>query len=167
MHPVPSHVKSLHVHQEYLSWPTTARSISPHLIGYCNNFGALFPSEWFFWVAKHSCMCCITPKIGLGYGVHVGSIDNLVKHIVSVTSCNFNASLLVSVHCATVFNCSCVTVWVANGPLFLSGLQRANLRAPAPYRRDFEAKLRNFYRKLESKGYGQGPSKLKWVLSLL
>lgn len=41
------------------------------------------------------------------------------------------------------------------------GLQRANLRAPAPYRRDFEAKLRNFYRKLESKGYGQGPSKLK------
>ncbi|XP_063233150.1 LOW QUALITY PROTEIN: E3 ubiquitin-protein ligase HECW2-like [Bacillus rossius redtenbacheri] len=41
------------------------------------------------------------------------------------------------------------------------GLSRANARAPAPYRRDFEAKLRNFYRKLESKGYGQGPSKLK------
>ncbi|XP_076349149.1 E3 ubiquitin-protein ligase HECW2-like isoform X1 [Tachypleus tridentatus] len=41
------------------------------------------------------------------------------------------------------------------------GLQRANVRAPAPYRRDFEAKLRNFYRKLESKGFGQGPSKLK------
>lgn len=41
------------------------------------------------------------------------------------------------------------------------GLQRANVRAPAPYRRDFEAKLRNFYRKLESKGYGQGPGKLK------
>ncbi|XP_019648057.1 PREDICTED: E3 ubiquitin-protein ligase HECW2-like isoform X2 [Branchiostoma belcheri] len=41
------------------------------------------------------------------------------------------------------------------------GLQRANARAPAPYRRDFESKLRNFYRKLESKGYGQGPGKLK------
>eukprot|EP00093_Oithona_nana_P004465 04465.XXX_3969_2324_1 [CDS] Oithona nana genome sequencing. len=41
------------------------------------------------------------------------------------------------------------------------GLIRANTRAPAPYRRDFEAKLRNFYRKLESKGYGQGPAKLK------
>ena len=41
------------------------------------------------------------------------------------------------------------------------GLSRANGRAPAPYRRDFEAKLRNFYRKLESKGYGQGPGKLK------
>lgn len=40
------------------------------------------------------------------------------------------------------------------------GLGRA-ARAPAPYRRDFEAKLRNFYRKLESKGYGQGPGKLK------
>ncbi|XP_073971346.1 hecw ubiquitin protein ligase isoform X3 [Rhodnius prolixus] len=40
------------------------------------------------------------------------------------------------------------------------GLSRA-ARAPAPYRRDFEAKLRNFYRKLESKGYGQGPGKLK------
>ncbi|XP_014613767.1 PREDICTED: E3 ubiquitin-protein ligase HECW2 isoform X2 [Polistes canadensis] len=41
------------------------------------------------------------------------------------------------------------------------GLTRASARAPAPYRRDFEAKLRNFYRKLESKGYGQGPGKLK------
>lgn len=40
-----------------------------------------------------------------------------------------------------------------------AGLQRA--RAPAPYRRDFEAKLRNFYRKLEAKGYGQGPGKIK------
>ncbi|XP_073832023.1 hecw ubiquitin protein ligase isoform X2 [Musca autumnalis] len=34
-------------------------------------------------------------------------------------------------------------------------------RAPPPFRRDFEAKLRSFYRKLESKGYGQGPHKLK------
>lgn len=34
-------------------------------------------------------------------------------------------------------------------------------RAPPPFRRDFEAKLRAFYRKLESKGYGQGPHKLK------
>lgn len=43
-------------------------------------------------------------------------------------------------------------------------LARASGRAPAPHRRDFEAKLRNFYRKLETKGYGQGPSKLKLVL---
>ncbi|XP_064201617.1 E3 ubiquitin-protein ligase HECW1 [Anguilla rostrata] len=43
------------------------------------------------------------------------------------------------------------------------GLQRA--RAPAPYRRDFEAKLRNFYRKLEAKGYGQGPGKIKLIIS--
>ncbi|XP_022529153.2 E3 ubiquitin-protein ligase HECW1 isoform X2 [Astyanax mexicanus] len=42
------------------------------------------------------------------------------------------------------------------------GLQRA--RAPAPYRRDFEAKLRNFYRKLEAKGYGQGPGKIKLIV---
>uniref|UniRef100_A0A3Q3SXG7 HECT-type E3 ubiquitin transferase n=1 Tax=Mastacembelus armatus TaxID=205130 RepID=A0A3Q3SXG7_9TELE len=42
------------------------------------------------------------------------------------------------------------------------GLQRA--RAPAPYRRDFEAKLRNFYRKLETKGYGQGPGKIKLLI---
>uniref|UniRef100_A0A8C1XFG5 HECT-type E3 ubiquitin transferase n=1 Tax=Cyprinus carpio TaxID=7962 RepID=A0A8C1XFG5_CYPCA len=40
--------------------------------------------------------------------------------------------------------------------------QRA--RAPAPYRRDFEAKLRNFYRKLEAKGYGQGPGKIKLII---
>uniref|UniRef100_A0A9J7Y245 HECT-type E3 ubiquitin transferase n=1 Tax=Cyprinus carpio carpio TaxID=630221 RepID=A0A9J7Y245_CYPCA len=37
-------------------------------------------------------------------------------------------------------------------------------RAPAPYRRDFEAKLRNFYRKLEAKGYGQGPGKIKLIV---
>lgn len=45
----------------------------------------------------------------------------------------------------------------------LAGTQRANARAPAPYKRDFEAKLRNFYRKLETKGYGQGPGKVKYV----
>ncbi|GAB6021682.1 hypothetical protein CHUAL_004262 [Chamberlinius hualienensis] len=41
------------------------------------------------------------------------------------------------------------------------GMQRANARAPAPYKRDFEEKLRTFYKRLDSKGYGQGPSKLK------
>lgn len=38
---------------------------------------------------------------------------------------------------------------------------RTMQRTPPPFRRDFEAKLRSFYRKLESKGYGQGPHKLK------
>lgn len=38
---------------------------------------------------------------------------------------------------------------------------RVTQRAPPPFRRDFETKLRAFYRKLESKGYGQGPHKLK------
>ncbi|XP_077975841.1 E3 ubiquitin-protein ligase HECW2-like [Styela clava] len=37
----------------------------------------------------------------------------------------------------------------------------ARSRAPAPYRRDFESKLRNFYKKLENKGYGRGPYKTK------
>lgn len=41
------------------------------------------------------------------------------------------------------------------------GSSRGPQRAPPPFRRDFEAKLRGFYRKLESKGYGQGPHKLK------
>ncbi|XP_073406131.1 E3 ubiquitin-protein ligase HECW1 isoform X4 [Dendrobates tinctorius] len=44
------------------------------------------------------------------------------------------------------------------------GLQRASARAPSPYRRDFEAKLRNFYRKLEAKGYGLGPGKIKLII---
>lgn len=48
-----------------------------------------------------------------------------------------------------------------NSPHASPGLARASVRAPAPYRRDFEAKLRTFYRKLESKGFGQGPGKLK------
>ncbi|XP_073797445.1 E3 ubiquitin-protein ligase HECW1 isoform X2 [Danio rerio] len=49
-----------------------------------------------------------------------------------------------------------------SSPQSSPGLQRA--RAPAPYRRDFEAKLRNFYRKLEAKGYGQGPGKIKLIV---
>ncbi|XP_025204301.1 E3 ubiquitin-protein ligase HECW2-like [Melanaphis sacchari] len=39
-------------------------------------------------------------------------------------------------------------------------MNRANRTVP-PFKRDFEAKLRNFYKKLETKGYGQGPGKLK------
>lgn len=45
----------------------------------------------------------------------------------------------------------------------LNNTSRVPQRAPPPFRRDFEAKLRTFYRKLESKGFGQGPHKLKWV----
>ncbi|XP_056635236.1 E3 ubiquitin-protein ligase HECW2-like isoform X2 [Diorhabda sublineata] len=44
-------------------------------------------------------------------------------------------------------------------PIASPGLSRH--RVTAPHKRDFEAKLRNFYRKLESKGYGQGPGKFK------
>uniref|UniRef100_A0A8C4GZI3 HECT-type E3 ubiquitin transferase n=1 Tax=Dicentrarchus labrax TaxID=13489 RepID=A0A8C4GZI3_DICLA len=51
-----------------------------------------------------------------------------------------------------------------SSPQSSPGTQRANARAPAPYKRDFEAKLRNFYRKLESKGYGQGPGKVKLII---
>ncbi len=58
--------------------------------------------------------------------------------------------------------CSSIRLSSQNSSPFGSpGSTRSNHRAPAPYRRDFDAKLRNFYRKLESKGYGQGPSKLK------
>ncbi|KAF7667298.1 hypothetical protein LDENG_00068720 [Lucifuga dentata] len=51
-----------------------------------------------------------------------------------------------------------------SSPQSSPGIQRANARAPAPYKRDFEAKLRNFYRKLETKGYGQGPGKVKLII---
>ncbi|XP_054548260.1 E3 ubiquitin-protein ligase HECW1 isoform X3 [Talpa occidentalis] len=51
-----------------------------------------------------------------------------------------------------------------SSPQSSPGLQRASARAPSPYRRDFEAKLRNFYRKLEAKGFGQGPGKIKLVI---
>lgn len=33
--------------------------------------------------------------------------------------------------------------------------------SPAPYKRDFEAKVRSFHRQLYHKGYGQGPNKIK------
>ncbi|GFO08495.1 E3 ubiquitin-protein ligase hecw2 [Plakobranchus ocellatus] len=42
-----------------------------------------------------------------------------------------------------------------------AGAQRLPGRVPAPYKRDFQAKLRNFYRKLESRGYGAGPGRLR------
>lgn len=61
-----------------------------------------------------------------------------------------------NLHYDLYYNVCFVFVCVLSGAV---GLQRA--RAPAPYRRDFEAKLRNFYRKLEAKGYGQGPGKIK------
>ncbi|XP_031568245.1 E3 ubiquitin-protein ligase HECW2-like [Actinia tenebrosa] len=36
--------------------------------------------------------------------------------------------------------------------------------SPAPYRRDFEAKVRSFHRQLYHKGYGQGPNKIKMTI---
>lgn len=33
--------------------------------------------------------------------------------------------------------------------------------SPAPYKRDFEAKVRSFHRQLYHKGFGQGPNKVK------
>ncbi|RUS75276.1 hypothetical protein EGW08_016968 [Elysia chlorotica] len=41
-----------------------------------------------------------------------------------------------------------------------TGVQRLPGRVPAPFKGDFHAKLRNFYRRLESKGYGAGPGRL-------
>ncbi|VDI22521.1 E3 ubiquitin-protein ligase HECW2 [Mytilus galloprovincialis] len=38
------------------------------------------------------------------------------------------------------------------------------VRVHAPQKRDFQAKLRKFYKQLETKGYGQGPSKLKLMV---
>ncbi|KAF6730462.1 E3 ubiquitin-protein ligase HECW2 [Oryzias melastigma] len=66
-------------------------------------------------------------------------------------------------HHALLHPSHCQSPWgsPASSPQNSPGTQRANARAPAPYKRDFEAKLRNFYRKLETKGYGQGPGKLK------
>lgn len=46
-------------------------------------------------------------------------------------------------------------------PNMCANSSRVTQRQPPPFRRDFETKLRSFYRKLESKGYGQGPHKLK------
>lgn len=54
---------------------------------------------------------------------------------------------------------------IHNSPnALMSEMARSNIRVPAPYKRDFHAKLRNFYKKLEQKGYGQGPGKLKLMV---
>ncbi|XP_015781767.1 E3 ubiquitin-protein ligase HECW2 isoform X2 [Tetranychus urticae] len=68
---------------------------------------------------------------------------------------------------ASVSSSSIASSHSHGSPQSSSGLSRASaVRIPpitgcSPYRRDFEAKLRNFYRKLEQKGYGQGPNKFK------
>ena len=36
-------------------------------------------------------------------------------------------------------------------------------RNPAPYRRDFEAKLRMFHKQMLQNGYGQGPGKIRYI----
>lgn len=34
-------------------------------------------------------------------------------------------------------------------------------KAPTPYRHDYQSKLKSFRRKIEARGYAQGPSKFK------
>lgn len=76
------------------------------------------------------------------------------------------------IYCSRLFSCSLfeneimsyVPVEARSPPLGspnLSTSTRTSQRATHMVKRDFEAKLRTFYRKLESKGYGQGPHKLK------
>ncbi|XP_065839906.1 E3 ubiquitin-protein ligase HECW2-like isoform X2 [Oscarella lobularis] len=40
----------------------------------------------------------------------------------------------------------------------------SNFRAPVPYKRDFESKLRTFHRRLASAGYAKGPSRIELQL---
>lgn len=75
------------------------------------------------------------------------------------------------------------SIAAANAAASTSGTSFSHLRsqinftpitAPSPttriaaahglYKRDFDAKLRNFYKKLERNGYGQGPGKLKLIV---
>uniref|UniRef100_A0A8C1XBZ5 HECT-type E3 ubiquitin transferase n=1 Tax=Cyprinus carpio TaxID=7962 RepID=A0A8C1XBZ5_CYPCA len=121
------------------------------------------------------------------------SLDMLINFIASLSAvsqhalCHFHISPP-TVSCVCVFVCVCVLFeeevmsYVpphallhpsycqsprgspVPSPQNSPGTQRANARAPAPYKRDFEAKLRNFYRKLETKGYGQGPGKVKLII---
>ena len=44
---------------------------------------------------------------------------------------------------------------------FVAGAMAESSSSPAPYKRDFEAKVRSFHRQLYHKGYGQGPNKIK------
>lgn len=35
-------------------------------------------------------------------------------------------------------------------------------RSPAPYKRDFDSKVRTFHKQLVANGYGQGPGKIRY-----
>uniref|UniRef100_A0A8C8DIU5 HECT-type E3 ubiquitin transferase n=1 Tax=Oryzias sinensis TaxID=183150 RepID=A0A8C8DIU5_9TELE len=83
--------------------------------------------------------------------VPVGKLPRILQKILADEVMSYVPSLLHPGYCIS-------------SPQSSPGTQRANARAPAPYKRDFEAKLRNFYRKLETKGYGQGPGKVKLII---
>jgi E3 ubiquitin-protein ligase HECW2 len=55
-----------------------------------------------------------------------------------------------------------IASYVPSAPSAASSLTQTSTltRVPAPYKRDFEAKLRTFYRQIKSAGYGKGPAKI-------
>lgn len=80
----------------------------------------------------------------------------------------FEQDIMSYVPCVESAIRSSLTSQAQTSPQASPSVQRSQVRVaptpPAPYRRDFDAKLRNFYRKLEQKGFGQGPGKMKLVI---
>ena len=73
-----------------------------------------------------------------------------------------------------IWNCSCLNLLAGHFDrdgfcpylikkkcVLLSILGAPKSRKPAPYRRDFETKLRTFHKRLSQEGYGQGPGKIR------
>ena len=80
----------------------------------------------------------------------------------STTQANANDSAIVGALAAAAASIVSTSTPVANSyPATANKSKSENRR---DYQRGFQAKLRNFYRKLESKGYGQGPQKSKIVI---
>lgn len=78
-----------------------------------------------------------------------------------MASVNPSTSAAVVAAAAGIANATVGSSAVASGGNGSSGSGNKNRRE---YNRGFQNKLRNFYRKLESKGYGQGPQKSKIVI---
>jgi hypothetical protein len=100
-------------------------------------------------------------------------LASIVSQLEDLIMCFVNSSNNISDH---VNNDSVITGAVANTIASSNGTVTTSNSSSKPpskntsinnrrdYQRGFQSKLRNFYRKLESKGYGQGPQKSKIII---
>ena len=91
----------------------------------------------------------------------VSQLEDLIMCFVNNSNVN-NESAIAGV-VATAFSSTTGIAATSNNPTTKPS-KNSTTNNRRDYQRGFQSKLRNFYRKLESKGYGQGPQKSKIII---